>query len=564
MRLRHPGRTAQSCLDAVHETTKPERGTRPMKRLPTRLHTRLLLVAACLSLPVAAAPAVQYHTYRTAEGDSLIRIGEDLLRNPADWRRVQRVNRIANPRRIPVGTTIRIPLEMMRYDPVTARVTQVRGQVSSRGVALGEGTAIRSGDQVETAEDGSTTIELADGSRLTLQPKSRMRVDTLGVLRGTQQQDASLTLSSGRVESRAAPQRGPAARYRIVTPTAAVGVRGTQFRVGAGDDATRAEVTEGAVAVDGAQASVKLPAGYGVVAGPGGVEKPIELLRAPAIAEGARLQERTLVRIPFAPIDGAGAYRAQVALDADFRAIVTQSVFKSNEAKFGDLADGDYHVRVRAIDAAGLEGRDADLAFRLKARPEPPFGSFPQHKGKLRADTVGFVWTKPAEAQRYAFQLATDETFATPLITRDDLTEPKLALTEKLAPADYVWRLRSIRADGDQGPWGDVQRFQLRPPPANPEPAKIDDKNLSFTWPAEPEQRFEFQLARDTAFTNLVESRTLHEASITLPKPEAGMYYMRVRATDPDGFVGPWTATQTTEVPPGKPWWLILLLIPLI
>ena len=39
---------------------------------------------------------------------------------------------------------------------------------------------------------------------------------------------------------------------------------------------------------------------------------------------------------------------------------------------------------------------------------------------------------------------------------------------------------------------------------------------------------------------------------------------MRVRATDPDGFVGPWTATQTIEVPPGKPWWLLLLLIPLI
>lgn len=555
----------------LHRTIRTVTNTRyaayfwemPMHRLPSSL----FLAAACLTLPmaaIAAAPAVQYHAYRTVAGDTLISIGEDLLRDPADWRRVQRLNRIADPRRIPVGTTLRIPLEMMRFDPVTARVTQVRGQVSSRGSALGEGTVIRSGDEVETADDGSTTIELADGSLLTLQPKSRMRIDTLGVLRGTQQQDASLTLSAGRVESQAAAQRGPAARYRIVTPTAAVGVRGTQFRVGAGDDATRAEVTEGAVAVDGAQASVKLPAGFGVVAAPGGVSKPVELLRAPSIAESARLQERTIVRVPFAPVDGAGAYRAQVALDADFRAIVTQAIFKSNEAKFGDLADGEYHVRVRAIDAAGLEGRDADLAFRLKARPEPPFASFPQHKGKLRADTVGFVWAKAAEAQRYAFQLATDDTFATPLIVRDDLTEPKLALADKLAPADYVWRLRSIRADGNQGPWSDIQRFQLRPPPANPEPAKIDDKSLGFTWPAEPEQSFEFQLARDAEFAKLVESRTLREASITLPKPDAGTYYMRVRATDPDGFVGPWTGTQTIEVPPGKPWWLLLLLIPLI
>jgi hypothetical protein len=39
---------------------------------------------------------------------------------------------------------------------------------------------------------------------------------------------------------------------------------------------------------------------------------------------------------------------------------------------------------------------------------------------------------------------------------------------------------------------------------------------------------------------------------------------MRVRATDPDGFVGPYTAVQRFEVPAPPPWFLLLFLIPLL
>ena len=109
-----------------------------------------------------------------------------------------------------------------------------------------------------------------------------------------------------------------------------------------------------------------------------------------------------------------------------------------------------------------------------------------------------------------------------------------------------------------------ASRFQLRPPPANPEPGKIDDKSLSFSWPAEPEQTFEFQLANEEAFAQPIENRTLREPTITLPKPDGGTYFMRVRAIDPDGYVGPYTATQKIDVPRATPWWLLLLLVPLL
>jgi hypothetical protein len=38
---------------------------------------------------------------------------------------------------------------------------------------------------------------------------------------------------------------------------------------------------------------------------------------------------------------------------------------------------------------------------------------------------------------------------------------------------------------------------------------------------------------------------------------------MRVRATDDDGFVGPFTRPQRIEIPPRPwPWWPLLLLLP--
>jgi hypothetical protein len=134
----------------------------------------------------------------------------------------------------------------------------------------------------------------------------------------------------------------------------------------------------------------------------------------------------------------------------------------------------------------------------------------------------------------------------------------------KVDPGDYVWRAASVRADGDRGPWGDPQRFKLLPAPADPDPPRIDDKQLTFTWPAEPGQTFEFELARDERFEHGVTTRKLDVPTAVLERPEPGTYFMRVRATDPDGFVGPYTATQRFEVPASPPWWLLLFLIPLL
>ena len=84
---------------------------------------------------------------------------------------------------------------------------------------------------------------------------------------------------------------------------------------------------------------------------------------------------------------------------------------------------------------------------------------------------------------------------------------------------------------------------------------------MTFTWGGEAGHQFDFQLARDAKFINLVSEKRLDKPEITIDKPtEAGVFYMRFRAIDPDGFVGPYGSTQTIEVKSTKRHALFLLL----
>jgi hypothetical protein len=117
----------------------------------------------------------------------------------------------------------------------------------------------------------------------------------------------------------------------------------------------------------------------------------------------------------------------------------------------------------------------------------------------------------------------------------------------------------SIAADGDLGPFGDTQTFTLRPIPQAPvaEPPEIADDGLVLRWRAgEPGQRYELQIARDDAFTDLVQELVTEEPVARLGRPEAGRYHLRMRSIDADRFVGPWGEPQLVEVPRSPWWWL--------
>lgn len=373
-----------------------------------------------------------------------------------------------------------------------------------------------------------------------------------------------MRLDHGRVEVEAATAPAGRPGFRVETPQGVLGVRGTEFRVATdgAQGSTRGEVLSGAVAFEGhrtgsaaASAAAKaapataVTAGFGSVIGNlGQVAAPVKLLDAPDISALPPLQEKLLMRFALAPLAGAAVFRGQLAVDSRFDKVLADLTTATPELRFADLPDGNYILRVRGVDALGLEGRNADHRFTLKARPEAPLPSAPQPRAVSFGGRIDFTWTANAEAARYRLRLAGSADFKAPLRDLKDL--PGLSLTiEGLAPGTYFWQLASLRADGDQGPWGDARSFDLRPLPPTPQPPKVSERGVSFAWDALPGQTFDFQVGRDLAFTQLLLEKKLTEPRFDLAPPGAGRFYVRLRAIDADGFVGPFTTPQFFDIP---------------
>ena len=551
------------------------------RRDDKRVRTFCVVVAGTifsLATTVCAQPASQYYVHPAVDGDTLVHLAKRYLIKPNDWQSLQRLNKITNPYRIRPGTEIRIPLIDMKTDQAIGKVIASEGPVESGGSKLNVGGSISEGQSIKTGDNGFVTLKLADGSTLVVQSQSKVTMQVARTIANTNGVPVTRALlESGRIEAKVEKRAGLAGRFEVTTPTSNMGVRGTRFRVSSdeGGKASRGEVLEGIVNVAdvGAIKSVDLSAGFGTVIEQGKSPiAPVKLPAAPDLSATARLQERILLRFKFneaigtsaGASAGASAYRAQIATDSAFTDLRAESVFKTAEAKFGDLADGQYFLRVRAIDKQGIEGTDAAIAFRLKARPEPPFTSAPQNNAKFSGEKADFSWATSTEAASYRFQFARDATFATLIADEKSYKGVNLASATKLSPGQYFWRVASIRPDGDNGPFGDVQSFTLKPVPAAPNPPKEDGGRVGFSWGAEAGQKFEFQLARDTTFKDLVMEQKLDKPEITIDKPSAaGTYYMRYRATDPDGFVAPYSSAQSFEVKQNY-WWMLLLLAPLL
>ncbi len=531
----------------------------------------LLTIFACASTIAVGQQATKYFNHTAKSGDTLIGLADRYLIEKKNWQSIQNENKIPNPRRIKPGTEIRIPIALMRSEVSPAKVISLQGPVEATSGKLENGALVNEGTGIKTGENGFVTLELADGSTIVVQSKSQVKLETSRVLANTGGvPSTTIGLASGRVESTVAKRKGQGARFEISTQTSNMGVRGTQFRVSTDESSrsARGEVIEGVVAVSSTTARQKpldLNAGFGVVVEEGkAATLPVALLAAPDLSAASALQERIVLRFKFGGVVGATSYRGQVATDSAFTNLLADDVFKSPEAKFGNLADGLYFFRARAIDKFALEGSDAVHAFKLKARPEPPFTSLPKDKNKFAATAVEFKWADASEAGSYRFQLAHRADFSQPVADERGLPKSAFSPAVPLTPGDYFWRVSSVRPDGDIGPFGDAQSFTLKAMPPAPNPPKEEGNRVGFSWGAEPQQTFDFQLASDAGFKTLVQEMKLTQPEVVIDKPsDAGIYYMRFRAIDADGFVGPYSSAQTIEVKPNR-WWLLLLLVPFL
>jgi hypothetical protein len=559
------------CADSRKETMAKKENGNDMRTMPKIICTAIIAMSICASTTADAQPATRYFTHTAMLGDTLIGLADRYLIEKKNWQSIQNENKIPNPRRIKPGTEIRIPIALMRSEPATAKVIAVQGPVETSVGALEKGAVLSEGAGIKTGENGFVTLQLADGSTIVVQSKSQVKLEVARVLANTGGvPSTTVGLTSGRVESSVEKRKNQGARFEISTPTSNMGVRGTRFRVSADESGkvSRGEVLEGVVAVASASLTPKpldLGAGFGSVVEEGkAASAPVALLAAPDLSATPALQERIVLRFKFADVEGATGYRGQVATDSAFNNLLADEVFKTAEAKFANLDDGQYFFRARAIDKVALEGSDAVHAFKLKARPEPPFTSEPKNKNKLAAEKVEFKWANASEAGSYRFQLASRADFAQTISDERGVVGSAFSPTASIKPGDYFWRVASVRLDGDVGPFSDTQSFTLKAMPSAPNPPKEEGNRVGFSWGGEPGQTFDFQLASDAEFKTLVDEKKLTQPEITIEKPsDSGIYYMRYRSIDADGFVGPYSSAQTIEVKANR-WWLLLLVVPFL
>ena len=516
----------------------------------------LVLIASTWSLPLTAAEEPSY-VHISERGDTLIGLGRRFLVDPARWPEIARANRLPNPNRIGTGVAIAIPLALMRTEPAPATVVGVTGQVEVGRQAVETGQALPEGSELRTGADGHVSLRLVDGTVLRLRPGSVLRVTESRRISGTPVTRSGAQIDLGRVEVEAAPVPAGRPGFQIGTPQGVLGVRGTEFRVGADAQTTFGEVLEGAVRADSRAGGPgqRVGAGFGTVVPAGGpVAPPVPLLPPPDVQGLPTLQDRILVTFDLPAQAGASGWRGEIARDATFDVVLAEQVTRTPVLRFADLPDGEYVLRARAIDAQGLEGLDAVWRFRLKARPEAPLPSAPPKRSQLSGERVDFAWAANGDATGYRLQISRNDSFAADALVRD-LTglSATSAAVDGLPVGRYQWRLASVRAgaDGqpDQGPWGEALDFAMRPSPPQPKPPAVGEKTVGFAWPGQPGQRYDFQLSRDAEFKTVLTERRLDEPVIELPLPGTGRFHVRVRAIESDGFVGPWATPQTMDIP---------------
>ncbi|SES84437.1 FecR family protein [Nitrosomonas marina] len=537
------------------------------------LRNRLLCCLCTLLLCLPARAVANEWIYTVKPGDNLWNLSERHLTGVQYVQRLQQMNRIKDPYVIPPGKKLRIPVAWSQIsDAVTARVNHVQGTVlierSNRGEILAEpGMELYTGDTIRAENDSFVTIEFADNSRMRVQDNSRIRLDKMRIYGDFGLIDTLIHLEQGRTENSVPRDTHQDKRFRIQTPSAVSSVRGTDFRVGTVEmrSGTASEVLSGIINVSGSKKHVIVPAGFGTVTSRDEPPMtPVVLLPPPDLSGTSGYYESLPLVIHLTPLNGAHAYRTQIALDPDFDNLVSEFTTTTLPFRDGDIPDGEYWLRIRGIDKFGLEGKDAVMPFALNARPEPPFVTAPLPGSATTPDNQEFTWTSQSEPVHYIVMISKDIDFSDLVYFNPELKKNALALSkaESLAPGHYFWQIAAVSPTEGAGPFSDAMPFRVPFPGPALEKTEIDEQDLTFAWRAAAEgQRFHFQFARDESFSDIIHDETTEASSITIQKPAGGTYFLRIKTIESDGFEGPWGLPQMVEIPRDFPYWMMLLLL---
>lgn len=404
------------------------------------------------SARTATSSSAQTLDYVVQRGDTLIDLATAYMNRPLDYRRVQRENRVSDPRRLSIGRTLALPVDLLRADPDEARIAGFRGAATlhqdGRSTAPATGQTVREGAVLSTGPNAFVRLALSDGSHVVVPSNSRVRVSRLRRYAVNGAVDHALTVEAGRAESRVTPRNRPGG-FAIRTPVSVSAVRGTDFRVSFDDEADRSttEVLEGVVTIASGDAEALAQVDQGVSAVAGDV-RLLNLLPAPALVRPDAPQTQAQVAFDIQPLSGAERYRGRVAQDAGMiEAFAETDSAPGGPLIFGEMEEGAYFLRLTALSPEGLEGKATTYSF-IRAR-NGIGGLSSTFEQQDRRRFYRFRWKGEGVGEAtFRFQLWREAEDGTAdgalLIDQPGLADEALTLSD-LPPGVYGWRVQGAR-----------------------------------------------------------------------------------------------------------------------
>jgi hypothetical protein len=529
----------------------------PLTQSPMRsFHRRAVGFAIVLAFLVPGAAPAQDWLYPVKPGEHLWGLAERFLDGHKSYGKLQQLNRIKDPKRIPPGSVLRIPLAWMRRVATEARITATTGDVAIEraGAAArpaGVGDTLRERDRLRTAPGAHAAITLPDGTQVRVLADSEVAVESMATYQNARVFDSRLLVARGRTESIAPTDRDGATRFELRTRAGVTSVRGTVFRVATTDtgDISTTEVLHGRVSAGNSAGEVTVDAGFGtVMATDRAPSPPAALLPAPSLDGLPAKLVRMPVRVDFPALAGAVRYRLQLAADATFSPLLADLATESPAIVLPDLPDGRYAIRVRGIDAQGLEGTDAARDFDIAARPGAPRSEAPPPGALADVTPPRFQWTPdgPADRLRYRFQLARDDAFTQLQADVRDLATPEYTSAEPLPPGVWHWRAAATDPSRGDGPFGETRVLRRPSPPPAPAVIERSPQAIAARW---PEGRVRATLAPEAAPQSVVADTIADSGTWSAARPDPGRYVLTTRTIEADGFEGPESTTQVLDVP---------------
>ena len=328
----------------------------------------------------------------------------------------------------------------------------------------------------------------------------------------------------------------------------------------------------------------------------------------PRPTEVVYLPPGSLYTITWGTVPGAARYRVEIATEAGFTYTVLSDELRARrKALAGDLEEGIYRWRVRAVFPDGSESRPSDpvpfriitkplpaapalLSPELKITPAPVEGDAPEApesapgpEGRNRHgsdDDVGdwlagaawsliggvahaadgpkpaasiiLRWTSVPGITRYGIQIAEDRAFTKVVV--DTTTSAPYFEWPKIARRDYWWRVRSIDAEGRLGEFSPPKKVAaVFAAPALLEPPADAAFETGSALPAIVLTWKKADLARAYEVEVDGEMFTTSEPKLAFAAPRPGTFQWRVRSVDAASSRTPFSPARRFTVSLGTP-----------